>query len=330
MDLVNTMKAAEIVADAAATSVKADALGMNDLAVASQDVVESIKASEKAVQSVIDKISAGSNVDGSDVELLEKSASDLMQSMEVAQSIATNVGQSAVNDALSLQKLESMGYGLIQNINDAGKLIEGEQISGDLEAAAIDILEEMQSSEDIATDVAKLAIADANTVSSLDIEVNSIIDAIRFIEAGIKQYMIKPSSESKDILQRFANEALELIKMDEINADMVTEAVMKDSEIDSKTIDTLKLADIGIDELVKAADVIFKDETKANVDFVSKVVDQGIHEARMIIESTSMSMDDSSNIVLSLQYTSLNESLQSSIDHIVSSVIEIVPTMFHL
>jgi hypothetical protein len=330
MDLVNTMKAAEIVADAAATSVKADALGMNDLAVASQDVVESIKASEKAVQSVIDKISAGSNVDGSDVELLEKSASDLMQSMEVAQSIATNVGQSAVNDALSLQKLESMGYGLIQNINDAGKLIEGEQISGDLEAAAIDILEEMQSSEDIATDVAKLAIADANTVSSLDIEVNSIIDAIRFIEAGIKQYMIKPSSESKDILQRFANEALELIKMDEINADMVTEAVMKDSEIDSKTIDTLKLADIGIDELVKAADVIFKDETKANVDFVSKLVDQGIHEARMIIESTSMSMDDSSNIVLSLQYTSLNESLQSSIDHIVSSVIEIVPTMFHL
>jgi hypothetical protein len=250
--------------------------------------------------------------------------------MEVAQSIATNVGQSAVNDALSLQKLESMGYGLIQNINDAGKLIEGEQISGDLEAAAIDILEEMQSSEDIATDVAKLAIADANTVSSLDIEVNSIIDAIRFIEAGIKQYMIKPSSESKDILQRFANEALELIKMDEINADMVTEAVMKDSEIDSKTIDTLKLADIGIDELVKAADVIFKDETKANVDFVSKVVDQGIHEARMIIESTSMSMDDSSNIVLSLQYTSLSESLQSSIDHIVSSVIEIVPTMFHL
>jgi hypothetical protein len=331
-DIVNTMKAAEIVADAAATSAKADAMGVNDLAIASKDVVESIKASERAVQSVIDKISAeSSNVDASDVESLEKAAVDLMKAMETAQSIALNVGQSAANDAASLQKLESLSYGLIQNINEAGKMLEDSHISGDLEAAAIDILEEMQSSEEIATDIANLAQADSNTVSSLNIEVNSIIDAIKFIEAGIKQFMVNPSSESKELLKRFANEALELIKMDEINADMVSEAVTKDSVMDSSTIDTLKLADISIDELVKAADIIFNEKPIANDDSMSKVVEQGVQEMSSIInESTLSSLNDSSNVMLSIEDSPFGESVQSSIDPIISSASEIVSSILFL
>ena len=330
--MLSTMKAAEIVADAAATSAKADAMGVNDLAIASKDVVESIKASERAVQSVIDKISAeSSNIDKSDVESLEKAATDLMKAMDSAQSIALNVGQSAANDAASLQKLESLSYGLIQNINEAGKMLEDSHISGDLEAAAIDILEEMQSSEEIATDIANLAQADSNTVSSLNIEVNSIIDAIKFIEAGIKQFMVNPSSESKELLKRFANEALELIKMDEINADMVSEAVTKDSVMDSSTIDTLKLADISIDELVKAADIIFNEKPIANDDSMSKVVEQGVQEMSSIInESTLSSLNDSSNVMLSIEDSPFGESVQSSIDPIISSASEIVSSILFL
>jgi len=100
-------------------------MGVNDLAIASKDVVESIKASERAVQSVIDKISAeSSNIDKSDVESLEKAATDLMKAMDTAQSIALNVGQSAANDAASLQKLESVGFGLLKELDYVEKLAE--------------------------------------------------------------------------------------------------------------------------------------------------------------------------------------------------------------
>ena len=361
MDLVNTMKAAEIVADAAATSVKADALGMNDLAVASKDVVESIKASETAVQSVIDKISAGSNVDGSDVELLEKSASDLMKAMEVAQSIATNVGQSAVNDALSLQKLESMGYGLLKELdyveklaeasfkneaeqtamltlkddelplNDSNsiqghdeamyepttetnddlhvsqtkivetkdnveiypeiktelsldsnemsslgdlnmKLTSNENIVQDLENASKNVVDEMQIVENTAKSVANNALEDARAISSLRTETNEVVDSIRSFQTTIEEATKNPSLELGDLVKATGSKTLDLIKIDEENAEMISEVVTKDAQLDAIAANSIERADKNIDDLINAAASMI-DETSSDSSLVNSFED---------------------------------------------------------
>ena len=262
--IVDTIKAAEIVADAAATSAKADASGVNDLNSASIDVVQSIKNSETAVQSIIDKIAKDALVETSDVKILETNASDVKKSMDAAQSIAANVEKISAQDASSIKELESVGAGLVTKIESVEKLAEDavKNIAADpnvvtsLENVAKDVVEEMKAAEEVATAVAQVAQADAKAVSSLQIETNDVIDAITSVESAIKQNAANLTSESKENLKSAATVAFEKIKIDEKNAEAVAEVVKNDAQKDLIAVEALGKADREIDEIVKAAEKI--------------------------------------------------------------------------
>lgn len=297
--IVDTMKAAETVTEAAATSAKADSLAMNDLALASSNVVESIKVSEKAVQSIIDKLSSNSNVDSSDVETLEKTVLSLLQSMEFAKIVADNLDEVASQDVSNLQSLDSSSSNLFTEINDVEQLAEqttqatasNSQIIEDLSDASKDVLEEMQAAEDIATSVAKIAQSDAKAVSALQTETDDIVDSIRSFETAIKEASSSGSisSDSNSALQNVAAKIMEQIKIDEGNVELVTDVVSKDAKVDAVVVETLKRADDSIEEMVKAAEGIVQQDEVSTTELDSfETLTETVAESVKAVEKAAM------------------------------------------
>jgi CRISPR/Cas system CSM-associated protein Csm2 small subunit len=273
--------------------------------------------------------------------------------MEVAQSIATNVGQSAVNDALSLQKLESMGYGLLKELDYVEKLAEAsftneadrtatmalkddefqghdeaiyepttetnddlhvsqtkivvtkddveiypesktelwpdsnemsslgdlnmkltsnENIVKDLENASKNVVDEMQIVENTAKSVANNALEDARAISSLRTETNEVVDSIRSFQTTIEEATMNPSLELGDLVKTTGSKTLDLIKIDEENAEMISEVVTKDAQLDEIAANSIGRADKEIDDLINAAASMI-DETASDSSLVNSFED---------------------------------------------------------
>ncbi|GFH55163.1 hypothetical protein CTEN210_11639 [Chaetoceros tenuissimus] len=345
--IVEDLKAAEAISEAAATSAKSDAQAVKDLKTVSTDVVESMKKAEETMGTVREKI-IQKTVDETDKQTLEASAQAVKKSIDAADKVADSVKAVVKEDIKEILELEQKGSELIKSIEsvestarEAATELGNSKVVTVLESTAKEVIEEMKAAESVAENMSKVAQADAAAVTSLDSKANDVITAITSVETAIDAATKNKDETSYTALKAITDEAVEKIKADEIKAEMVKEAVAKDAKIDEEAVETLKSADDTIEKMIKTAEDVVKGDTAdtaSNVKALESVNEAAINSIQSVEKKASECTDcainevekaiESNNIVTSAPAPAVEpvhiveETTQTTISNVVSSTPE--------
>ncbi len=250
--------------------------------------MESIKAAQETVQSVVNNISTNT-VDATLVKNLEASASEVRKSIEAAGSIAEQVEKVASKDVIAMGQIDKLSNEVVTSIVSVEKIAENAikdiatdpKIVSSLEAVATDVVNEMKAAEIVAETVAKVAQADAVAVAAATAKANDVINTVTAVETAVSTTLTNAKSSSLEELKSTALNAIDKIQTSEKTVEAVAKAVQKDAENDAIAVEALGKANSGMEDLVKTAEEIIK----SNVAVEASTINAVESKAELVAES---------------------------------------------
>jgi len=242
MNMIQSMKAADAISEAVATTAAADANAVKDLGSAADNVAKSMNTAEKVIQAIF----KDGKITKDAVASLESSASDITKSMETANSVAAAVSKVASKDAAAVTKLESAGQEII-------KFAVSSTPPPPLDAVANSVVKEMNAAETVAKVVAANAVSDAKSVASLDSKAADAIQSIKNVESAVEKASGGDANAIAS-LKSVTGDSISQILSDEKVANAVAQAIAKDATADATAVEALRVVDAGVSDLIKSAD----------------------------------------------------------------------------
>lgn len=228
-DILQSIKAAEAVAQSAATGASADANAIVDLKAASDTLLTAItnagKIVEQASKNAFDF--SDTNVDKNLASLesqLESAVQDVTTSVQRATSVAQTVTDTASKDKASILKMESSNDAFVQSVAKAEKVAEQtlsevkegitqtassttataatttasttttsseSNLVASLETTANEAIRDMKAAESVAESIASKAVEDASAVEKLGVTAENVIAELKNLEVSIPKQVEK-------------------------------------------------------------------------------------------------------------------------------------------
>lgn len=244
-----------------------------------QSVAEKTATNEKLVDNVVSSL-------GSAVKDLTDAADNVKESIKEAASIADAVSNAASKDVVELDILESTSEELIQSIGNVEAIAQqtsqpntiSSKAADSLEKAADIVVQNLKEAENVATNMAKVAQVDSDAVISMDDKAEDVINSLQAVKSAIEGLSGDPSSLEK--LKVAASDAVETIKVDEAAVEVIANTVQKDA-LNSDAISALKSADNDIDNLVAAMKDAANDaSTLSNLDSQTKSATDSLNDMK--------------------------------------------------
>lgn len=361
-NMVEAVDAAKALAEAASISAVADTNAISELSDAADGVRDAIKEAEKIVQIVVEKTQLVADkaaqeaaqksegfkylktLDSKMVTKLSDAADNVKESLKAAESVADAVGNVAAKDAMGLEKLDLTSEELIKSIEKVEAIAEqavSSKVANSLGKAASSVIDELRKVEDVATNIAKVAQADASAIPSMETKATDVIGYIKAVEQAIKE-LSDDDPSSVENLKITALNAIEKIKTDEAAISAFTKAVVNDAETGLNAITVLESADTGLNKLVKAMEEVTNDgaslsnlnsQTESTTNSIKALESAAYENTDSAIKAaeealTSSSIDIGSTINVGVESNIMDSSnlliLTSHVEHIAEKLAKIL------
>lgn len=289
-ELLDDMEAAKMLESAAENSIANDLLVEKDLETMAENVASNIKEAEKIVQSIAEK----GTQDEIENNALQLSTLNIQNSVKAADSVVETVESIVTKDELEIVKLESTGKELVEVIEQAkSPASDGieDKIVVSIDNAATDVVKELEAVENVAESIVKKVENDATSLASLDTTAADVIDALKVVEAAVKE-----SSDNPEALRKVAATALESIESDINLAEKIVATIKADFEDEEAAISVLQNADKNVDTLLKAVQ-----ETLENAGTVDTIQNKAAVVAEAVESMNGVVTQNIAEAVVNLQ-----------------------------